>query len=122
MALQNINPTQTQAWQNLENHFESMKNNGIKEMFQKDSNRAEQFHIQWNDFLVDFSKNNITSETMRLLTNLANEAQLKDAISKYFEGDTINQTENRAVLHTALRAPRISQYKSRRNQCNSRNF
>ena len=82
MALQNINPTQTQAWKNLENHFESMKNNGIKEMFQKDSNRATQFHIQWNDFLVDFSKNNITSETMRLLTNLANEAQLKDAISK----------------------------------------
>ena len=105
MALQNINPTQTQAWQNLGNHFESIKNNRINEMFQKDSNRAAQFHIQWNDFLVDFSKNNITSETMRLLTNLANEAQLKDAISKYFEGDTINQTENRAVLHTALRAP-----------------
>lgn len=105
MALQNINPTQTQAWQNLGNHFESMKNNRINEMFQKDSNRAAQFHIQWNDFLVDFSKNNITSETMRLLVNLANEAQLKDAISKYFEGDIINQTENRAVLHTALRAP-----------------
>ena len=105
MALQNINPTQTQAWKNLENHFESMKNNGIKEMFQKDNNRAAQFHIRWNDFLVDFSKNNISSETMRLLVDLANEAQLKDAISKYFEGDTINQTENRAVLHTALRAP-----------------
>ncbi len=111
MALQNINPTQTQAWQNLENHFESMKNNGIKEMFQKDTNRAEQFHIQWNDFLVDFSKNNITSETMRLLTNLANEAQLKAAISKYFEGDTINQTENRAVLHTALRSPESANIK-----------
>jgi len=105
MALQNINPTQTQAWQKLGNHFESMKNNRINEMFQKDSNRAAQFHIQWNDFLVDFSKNNITSETMRLLVDLANEAQLKDAISKYFEGDIINQTENRAVLHTALRAP-----------------
>ena len=111
MALQNINPKQTQAWKNLENHFESMKNNGIKEMFQKDSNRATQFHIQWNDFLVDFSKNNITSETMRLLTNLANEAQLKDAISKYFEGDIINQTENRAVLHTALRAPESANIK-----------
>ena len=111
MALQNINPTQTQAWKNLENHFESMKNNGIKEMFLKDSNRAEQFHIQWNDFLVDFSKNNITSETMRLLTNLANEAQLKAAISKYFEGDIINQTENRAVLHTALRSPESANIK-----------
>jgi len=111
MALQNINPTQTQAWKNLENHFESMKNNGIKEMFLKETNRAAQFHIQWNDFLVDFSKNNITSETMRLLTNLANEAQLKDAISKYFEGDIINQTENRAVLHTALRAPESANIK-----------
>ena len=111
MALQNINPTQTQAWKNLENHFESMKNNGIKEMFQKDNNRASQFHIRWNDFLVDFSKNNISSETMRLLVDLANEAQLKDAISKYFEGDTINQTENRAVLHTALRAPESAQIK-----------
>jgi len=105
MALQNTNPTQTKSWQNLAKHFESMKNNGIKEMFSQDSSRASKFHIQWNDFLVDFSKNNITAETMQLLGELANEAQLKDAISKYFDGDSINQTENRAVLHTALRSP-----------------
>ena len=105
MALQNTNPTQTKAWQNLTKHFESMQNNSIKEMFEKDSNRANQFHIQWNDFLVDYSKNNINQETMRLLGALAEEVQLKEAISKYFTGDSINQTEGRAVLHTALRSP-----------------
>ncbi len=111
MALQNINPTHTRTWQNLAVHFESMKNNGIKEMFQNDPNRAAQFHIEWDDFLVDFSKNNITTETMRLLVEVANEAQLKDAITKYFNGDSINQTENRAVLHTALRAPESANIK-----------
>lgn len=80
-------------------------------MFQNDPNRAAQFHIEWDDFLVDFSKNNITTETMRLLVEVANEAQLKDAITKYFNGDSINQTENRAVLHTALRAPESANIK-----------
>ena len=111
MALQNINPTQTNSWQNLAKHFETMQHNSIKEMFQKEADRTANFHIQWNDFLVDFSKNNITSDTMRLLVDLANEAQLKDAISKYFNGDIINQTENRAVLHTALRSPEFTDVK-----------
>lgn len=105
MALQNTNPTETSAWQKLKIHFSTMQSNSIKEMFQKDSKRAENFHIQWNDFLVDYSKNNITQETIDLLLELADEVNLKDAISKYFAGDSINQTENRAVLHTALRAP-----------------
>jgi len=105
MALQNTNPTETSAWQKLKIHFSTMQNNSIKEMFQKDSKRAENFHIQWNDFLVDYSKNNITQETINLLLELADEVNLKDSISKYFAGDSINQTENRAVLHTALRAP-----------------
>ena len=105
MALQNTNPTETSAWQKLKIHFSTMQNNSIKEMFQKDSKRAENFHIQWNDFLVDYSKNNITQDTIDLLLELAEEVNLKDAISKYFAGDIINQTENRAVLHTALRAP-----------------
>lgn len=105
MALQNTNPTETSAWNKLKIHFSSMQSNSIKEMFQHDSKRAEKFHIQWNDFLVDYSKNNITQETIDLLLQLAEEVNLKDAISKYFAGDIINQTENRAVLHTALRAP-----------------
>jgi glucose-6-phosphate isomerase len=105
MSLQSTNPTHLNSWQQLENHFSKMEDNSIKKMFQSDASRAEKFHIQWNNFLVDYSKNNINQETIDLLLNLANEVNLKDAISKYFKGDLINQTENRAVLHTALRAP-----------------
>jgi glucose-6-phosphate isomerase len=105
MALKTTNPTQTEAWQNLKNHFSIMESNSIKEMFQNDSDRVNKFHIQWNDFLVDFSKNNINQETVNLLLKLTKEVNLKEEIVKYFDGDSINQTENRAVLHTALRAP-----------------
>ena len=73
-------------------------------MFQADNSRTEKFHLKWNDFLVDYSKNRINQETIDLLLELANETGLKNAISDYFEGAIINQTENRAVLHTALRA------------------
>lgn len=81
----------------------------MKTMFADDAQRAEKLHLQWNDFLVDYSKNIINSETIELLLKLAEEAGLKDAISKYFDGDAINQTENRAVLHTALRAPQSAE-------------
>lgn len=104
MALQNTNPTSTSVWQKLQNHFSKMQNNSIKEMFENDIARTEKFHIQWNDFLVDYSKNNINQETIDLLLELTKEVNLKDAIVKYFQGDLINQTENRAVLHTALRS------------------
>lgn len=105
MALKNINPSQTATWQKIQSHFDTMKNVQMQDLFAKNSDRTEKMHIQWNDFLVDYSKNIATQETFNLLFELANEAQLKDAISKYFQGDLINQTENRAVLHTALRAP-----------------
>jgi glucose-6-phosphate isomerase len=104
MALQSINPTQTNAWKKLQAHFETMKNVQMQHLFANEPARAEKMHIEWQDFLVDYSKNIISEETISLLQELANEAQLKDAITKYFEGDIINQTENRAVLHTALRA------------------
>jgi glucose-6-phosphate isomerase len=104
MALKSTNPSGTAAWQNLKKHFEKMQHVSMQELFAKDAKRAEKFHIQWNDFLVDYSKNIITEETKQHLLTLANEVDLKDAISKYFAGDLINQTENRAVLHTALRA------------------
>ena len=104
MALQSINPTQTQAWKKLQAHFETMKNVQMQQLFANEPARAEKMHLQWNDFLVDYSKNIISAETISLLQELANEVQLKDAIAKYFDGDVINQTENRAVLHTALRA------------------
>ena len=108
MALQNTNPTTTLAWQKLQKHFQEMQNASMASMFKDDAARAAQFHIKWNDFVVDYSKNIINKETMNLLLELANESQLKDAIAKYFEGDLINQTENRAVLHTALRAKSTS--------------
>jgi glucose-6-phosphate isomerase len=104
MALQSINPTQTNAWKKLQAHFESMKNVQMQNLFANEPARAEKMHIEWQDFLVDYSKNIISAETISLLQELANEVQLKDAIAKYFDGDVINQTENRAVLHTALRA------------------
>ena len=105
MALQNTNPTSTTAWKELQNHFETMKNVPMKKMFQEDATRASKFHLKWNDFLIDYSKNRISQETMDLLIKLADEVHLKEAISGYFEGEIINKTENRAVLHTALRSP-----------------
>jgi len=104
MSLKNTNPTTTLAWQNLQTHFQEMNQVSMKELFINDSKRTSKFHIKWNDFLVDYSKNIINDETVGLLLKLAKEVDLKNAIFKYFEGDIINQTENRAVLHTALRA------------------
>lgn len=105
MALSNINPTSTFAWQKLNHHYAAMQDNSIKELFAADASRAEKFHIQWKDFLIDYSKNNITKETVDLLLELAQEVDLKQAISDYFNGERINQTEDRSVLHTALRSP-----------------
>lgn len=104
MSLQKTDPTTTQAWKKLKQHHTAIKEEHLKTLFSSDSDRANKFSLQWNDFLVDFSKNRITQETMQLLLQLADEVQLKDAVKKYFDGDAINQTEERAVLHTALRA------------------
>jgi len=104
MKLQNINPSETNAWQKLRTHFSEIEFQSIKDLFEKDAKRAENFNIEWNDFYVDFSKNNWTKETLNLLIELANEVGLQDAISNYFSGEKINKTEDRAVLHTALRA------------------
>lgn len=104
MALDNSSPLKTASWKALEKHFNEIHFQTMKQMFQEDASRAEKFSIQWNDFLVDFSKNRITEKTLNLLLKLADEMHLKKAISSYFEGETINKTEDRAVLHTALRA------------------
>ena len=104
MSLQNTDPTQTQAWKKLTIHYNTSKNLHLKELFATDKGRADKFSTKWNDFLFDFSKNRITKDTISILLELADEVNLKDAITKYFSGEAINQTENRAVLHTALRA------------------
>lgn len=105
MALDNSSPLKTASWKALKNHYDETHSKSMKQMFQEDASRANKFTLKWNEFLVDFSKNRITEQTLELLLNLADEMQLKSAISKYFEGDIINRTEDRAVLHTALRAP-----------------
>jgi glucose-6-phosphate isomerase len=104
MALNTINPTETSAWKKLEMHYNEMQKASMQELFQLDANRTEKFNLKWNDFLIDFSKNIINQETLQLLLELADEVGLKSAIADYFDGAIINQTENRAVLHTALRA------------------
>ncbi|MDI6032321.1 glucose-6-phosphate isomerase [Flavobacterium sp. LB2P84] len=104
MALNTINPTETNAWKKLEMHYNEMQKASMQELFQLDANRTEKFNLKWNDFLIDFSKNIINQETLQLLLELADEVGLKSAIADYFDGAIINQTENRAVLHTALRA------------------
>jgi glucose-6-phosphate isomerase len=108
MSLKSFNPTQTKAWSKLEEHFNAIKDVQMKDWFIQDAQRAERFTIKWEDFYVDYSKNRITQETLDLFLELAEEVDLKDAITKYFSGDKINKTENRAVLHTALRAPKTS--------------
>ncbi|NYJ26179.1 glucose-6-phosphate isomerase [Allomuricauda sp. ARW1Y1] len=104
MALPTIDPTTTQAWKKLQQHYQETKNVHLRELFSKEEGRGQKFSIQWNDFLVDYSKNRITEETLELLLQLSNEVGLQDAIGSYFGGELINQTEGRAVLHTALRA------------------
>jgi glucose-6-phosphate isomerase len=104
MALDNTNPSGTAAWQKLRSHFVDMQYVSMREMFSNDALRGSKFNLKWENFLVDYSKNIINDQTMRTLLDLADEMNLKDAIAKYFSGDIINQTENRAVLHTALRA------------------
>ena len=103
MSLQNTDPTTTEAWKKLERHYKETKDIHLKELFAADAKRATNFSVRWNDFLVDFSKNRISKETLQLLLQLADEVKLKEAIKAYFGGDLINQTEGRAVLHTALR-------------------
>jgi glucose-6-phosphate isomerase len=104
MSLYNSNPTDTKTWKLLTEHFDKNQEVNLKTLFNQNSERAKDFSIVWNEFLVDYSKNRINRETMDLLVQLAEELKLKDAIEKYFGGRRINQTEGRAVLHTALRA------------------
>lgn len=99
------NPTETQSWSQLREHFYKMQFVKMQELFAKKPTRVESFNIRWNDFLFDFSKNRITDETMTLLIGLANELNLKEGISTLVNGAEINETEQRKVLHTNLRKP-----------------
>ncbi|WP_272522262.1 glucose-6-phosphate isomerase [Providencia sp. PROV202] len=102
--MKSINPSQTAAWRALEQHFADMKNVHMRDLFAQDEQRFTKFSATFDDqILVDFSKNRITQETLDKLLALAKETQLEDAIKSLFSGEKINRTEDRAVLHTALR-------------------
>jgi glucose-6-phosphate isomerase len=99
-----INPAQTKAWTSLQQHYaDSMGQAALKMLFQEDPDRFSRFSLNLDDILFDYSKNIITADTLRLLMQLARECQLPAAIDAMFGGEAINATENRAVLHTALR-------------------
>jgi glucose-6-phosphate isomerase len=101
--LKKIDPVKTQNWKSLESHYRLMKDVHMRSLFEEDPGRFEKFSLRLDDILVDFSKNRICRETLDLLLALAEEVDLKGAIEKMFAGDRINETENRSVLHVALR-------------------
>ena len=98
-----VNPTKTKSWSALLQHYTQNKDVTIKSLFAEDANRFNKYSLDIENILFDYSKNNITEETLKLLLDLANDCKLAEAIEAMFAGEKINKTENRAVLHTALR-------------------
>lgn len=103
MTLSKIDPTTTNAWAKLLEHREKLQDVRMSQLFGQDQARFQKYHITFNDILFDFSKNIITEETMALLFELAHQTELKENIASFFTGKKINETEQRAVMHTALR-------------------
>lgn len=103
MALANINPTQLPAWKKLQSIFEKEKDQPILAHFETEPDRLNHFSIVFDEFLVDFSKHRLSKSALEQLVQLAQEAGLQKAITQYFDGTPINATEERPVLHTALR-------------------
>ncbi len=101
--LPKIKPQRTEAWKKLENHHKKIADLEMKDLFAEDPDRFKQFSLQLEDILVDYSKNRIIGKTVGLLLDLAAECGVKEAIEAMFNGDPINETEGRSVLHTALR-------------------
>ncbi|MCV6629523.1 MAG: glucose-6-phosphate isomerase [Flavobacteriaceae bacterium] len=104
MYLPTTNPTTTKAWSALEKQYEELQFLTVADCFTKDSQRLKKLSVHWNDFFVDYSKQQLLPETRDILVDFAKEMQLSKAIEAYFGGEAINQTEGRAVLHTALRS------------------
>ncbi len=101
--LPNVNPVESQAWQRLTLHYLEMQAVQMRQLFEEDPKRFEKFHLQFEDILVDFSKNILLEDTIADLLALAEECNLHEAIDAMFSGQNINQTEGRPVLHIALR-------------------
>ncbi len=101
--LKRINPTQTKAWSKLSAHYQKMKDVRMSELFIEDPTRFDKFSLWFEEILIDYSKNRITAETLDLLIELAEETGVAEAAQAMFRGEKINETEDRAVLHVALR-------------------
>src|SRR6266849_9077528 len=94
------------AWKALQTHFQQVRDKHLRELFAEDPTRGERFTAETGGIFLDYSKNRINDETLKLLVELAEESGLREKIEAMFRGDKINITENRAVLHVALRAPK----------------
>ncbi len=101
--LKDIKPVETKAWKSLQAHYQQAAQMRIDELFAADNKRFEKFSIEFDDILIDYSKNILTEQTLELLIDLATECGVKEAAEAMFTGEKINRTEDRAVLHTALR-------------------
>ena len=98
-----VNPSKTNAWKKLQDHYKTMKLASMKDLFRQDPNRFKNYSLAIPDIIFDYSKNLVNEETKKLLIDLANECELDKAIAAMFKGEIINETEGRSVLHTALR-------------------
>ena len=108
MTTPNVTLTQRPAWQALQAHFQQAQHWHLRQLFAGDPQRGQRLTVEANGIYLDYSKNRVTDETLKLLLQLATEAGLRKRIDAMFRGDKINVTEKRAVLHVALRAPRAS--------------
>src|SRR5262252_8772557 len=106
MAPQTAGLTSRPAWKSLEQHYAHLKGQHLRELFAADPGRGERMTVEGAGLFLDYSKNRITDETLSLLLQLAEESGLRSRIDAMFSGEKINVTEKRAVLHTALRAPK----------------
>ena len=101
--LKKMSPVKSKAWKKISKHYKKMKHKQMKDMFSENPLRFSEFSICFEDIFVDYSKNIINDETIKLLLSIASEMNLKEAIDSLFSGEKINETEKRAVLHVALR-------------------
>src|SRR5258708_15149588 len=106
MLMQPTPLTQRPAWQALEQHYQQIRNLHLRTLFAEEPGRGERFSLEGGGVELDYSKNRITGETLRLLLELAESSGLRERTEAMFRGEKINVTENRPVLHVALRAPR----------------
>src|SRR5579862_930310 len=106
LATESISPlTERKAWKALEAHYQTVRESHLRDLFAKDPKRGERLTVEGAGLFLDYSKNRVTDETIKLLISLAEESGLRDRIEAMFQGEKINVTEKRAVLHVALRAP-----------------